>query len=157
MGKLQMHQISSHVNCGQRGRCLSEDAHRHVRKITHKLAHTCAACACRPITARGRGPGPVLPLTLFQDRLMRRCIPPADWITPFWPSLPGLRDLQVLCWASVAWYQAALVAKRQLFFWINRIIGPWALWSRPVIVSMCSEWHGMELQEVISVRCCLWV
>ena len=53
-----------------------------------------------PIIERGRGLGPVLPATLLSDRLMRRCITPADQITPSWPSLPGPGgDLTVLACA----------------------------------------------------------
>lgn len=63
---------------------------------TPTCMHTCGSLSSHnmytPITGRGRGLGTALPMTLFQDRLMRYWIAPADQITPFWPSLPGLKE-----------------------------------------------------------------
>ncbi|MED6274090.1 putative aminophospholipid-translocase, partial [Characodon lateralis] len=53
----------------------------HARRISSRNMYS-------PITERGRGLGPALPLTLFQDRLMRHSIASAHQISPFWPSLP---------------------------------------------------------------------
>lgn len=84
--------------------------HTHTRARLRFFPHNTYS----PITARGRGPDPALPLTLFQDRLMRHRIAPADQISPFWPSLPGLGEI-CKCLDQTADH-AVLVAERQLFF-----------------------------------------
>lgn len=101
-----------HLNCGQQGRCLSETAprqQRHLRTETHIHKHMYSSSVCphntySPIIERGRGLGPALPVTLLQDRLMRRSIAPADQITPFWSSLPGLEKI---CKCSLFLYQSS--------------------------------------------------
>lgn len=109
-------QQNPHLNCGQRGRSLSRNAQRQEMHERSKHARTLDSCRntyC-PIIERGRGLDLALSLTLFQDRLMRHRIAPADQISPFWPSLPGLGKI-CKCSAQPV-YHAVPVAKQPLFF-----------------------------------------
>ena len=102
------------------------------RICTEARTHTCAYAGMynmyTPITARGRGLGPVLPMTLFQDRLMRLWISPADQVTAFWPLLPGLKET-CKCSAQPAWHQCG----RRYF------------WTFP-------QWKRLEVAELFEFR-----